>query len=77
MPAELWWMIAVTMFYLGVQSCLTRGNQRDLDQASMLPFADDPEVARRVERDTGRSTSGCACPGSCDGTCRHLGRHEF
>ena len=64
MPAEAWWMIAVMVFFLGVQLSLGRGSQRDLDEATMLPFADDPEVARRVERDTGRSTRGCASAAS-------------
>ena len=56
-----------------VGALLGRATQRELDEATMLPFVDDPEVARRVERDTGRSTSGCACPGACDGRCEHLG----
>jgi cbb3-type cytochrome oxidase subunit 3 len=77
MPAEAWWMMAVAVFFLGVQLSLGRGSQRDLDEATMLPFADDPEVARRVERDTGRSTCGCACPGRCDGRCAYLGQREF
>ena len=53
------------------------GAQRAHNEAAMLPFADDPEVAQRVERDTGRSIRGCACPGTCDGHCEHLGRREF
>lgn len=77
MPAELWGLIALMVFYLGVQASLARGSSRDLDEATMLPFADDPEVARRVERETGRSTSGCACPGTCDGRCAHRGEREF
>jgi cbb3-type cytochrome oxidase subunit 3 len=77
MPAEAWWMMAVAVFFLGVQLSLGRGSQRDLDEATMLPFADDPEVARRVERDTGRSTRGCACPGRCDGRCAYLGQRDF
>ena len=27
----------------------------DMEQASMLPFADDPEAAKRVEQETGRA----------------------
>lgn len=75
MPAEAWGILALLLFYLGVQISLGRATQRELDEATMLPFVDDPEVARRVERDTGRSTSGCACPGACDGRCEHLGEH--
>ncbi|MDY0249815.1 MAG: hypothetical protein RBR45_07125 [Pseudomonas sp.] len=26
-----------------------------MEQASMLPFADDPEAAKRVEQETGRA----------------------
>ena len=26
----------------------------DMEQAAMLPFADDPEAAKRVEQETGR-----------------------
>lgn len=77
MPAEAWWMMALAVFFVGVQLSLGRGSQRDLDEATMLPFADDPAVARRVERDTGRSTSGCACRGTCDGRCEHHGQQTF
>lgn len=77
MLAEAWWMIALAVFFVGVQLSLGRGSQRDLDEATMLPFADDPAVARRVERDTRRSTSGCACPGTCDGGCEHQGQQTF
>ncbi len=27
----------------------------NMEQASMLPFADDPEAAKRVEQETGRA----------------------
>lgn len=77
MPAEAWWMMTLAVFFVGVQLSLGRGSQRDLDEATMLPFADDPAVARRVERDTGRSTSGCTCPGTCDGSCKHHGQQTF
>ena len=30
-------------------------NLLDMEQASMLPFADDPEAAKRVEQETGRA----------------------
>ncbi|MDR8017537.1 cbb3-type cytochrome oxidase subunit 3 [Ectopseudomonas guguanensis] len=77
MPAEAWWMMALAVFFVGVQLSLGRSSQRDLNEATMLPFADDPLVARRVERDTGRSTSGCTCPGTCDGRCKHQGQQTF
>ncbi|QLF94569.1 cbb3-type cytochrome c oxidase subunit 3 [Pseudomonas sp. ABC1] len=71
MPVDIWWLVAVAIFYLGVQLSLGRSSQRDLDEATMLPFADDPEVAHRVERETGRSTRGCPCPGRCNRQCPH------
>ena len=57
------------MLFFGVHWSLRHA--KTLDQASMLPFADDEEVARRVERETGRSRTGCGCPGRCQGDCRH------
>ncbi|MFP6849403.1 MAG: cbb3-type cytochrome c oxidase subunit 3 [Pseudomonas sp.] len=77
MPPEIWGLSVLILFYLCVQICFVRSTTRDLDEATMLPFADDPEVARRVERETGRSTSGCSCPGTCNNTCEHAGMHEF
>lgn len=58
----------VTFFFVAVQLSLGR-SQRQLDEATMLPFADDEPVARRMERATGRSSTGCSCPGRCDGSC--------
>ncbi|MFZ6048125.1 cbb3-type cytochrome c oxidase subunit 3 [Pseudomonas sp. CR3202] len=60
---------AVTFFYLATQASLGGRSQRQLDEATMLPFADDEPVARRMERATGRSSTGCRCPGRCDGGC--------
>ncbi len=34
--------------------CLRNISALDMDQAAMLPFADDRPAARRVEQDTGR-----------------------
>lgn len=58
----------VAFFLVAVQLSLGR-SQRQLDEATMLPFADDEPVARRMERATGRSSTGCSCPGRCDGSC--------
>lgn len=69
MANELWLLTCATLFFLAVQLCLSGRSQRSLDEATMLPFADDPEVARRMEQATGRSRTGCACPGSCSGRC--------
>lgn len=58
----------VAFFFVAVQLSLGR-SQRQLDEATMLPFADDEPVARRMERATGRSSTGCSCPGRCDDSC--------
>lgn len=60
---------ALTFFYLATQTSLGGKRQRQIDEATMLPFADDEPVARRMERATGRSSTGCSCPGRCDGSC--------
>ncbi|MCY1442618.1 hypothetical protein D9M71_589940 [compost metagenome] len=60
---------ALVFFYLATQASLGGSSQRQLDEATMLPFADDEPVARRMERATGRSSTGCSCPGRCDGGC--------
>ena len=73
MANELWLLTCVTLFITAVQFYLSGKSQRGLDEATMLPFADDPEVARRMEQATGRSRTGCACPGSCAGHCEDWG----
>lgn len=35
--------------------CLRHMSQLDMDRAAMLPFADDPQAALRVENETGRA----------------------
>jgi hypothetical protein len=35
-------------------------SQKSLDDASLMPFADDPEVARRVELATGKPINAVA-----------------
>ncbi|MDT4829280.1 hypothetical protein FQZ97_626960 [compost metagenome] len=62
-------LAALSVFYLATQACLGGRSQRQIDEATMLPFADDEPVARRMERATGRSSTGCSCPGRCDGGC--------
>lgn len=69
MANELWPLTCLSLFFIAVQLCLSGRSQRSLDEATMLPFADDPEVARRMEQATGRSRSGCRCPGTCQGQC--------
>lgn len=74
---EIWWLVCLTLFFCAVQHCLGGRSQRSLDEARMLPFADDPEVAARMERATHLSRTGCSCPGACTGNCAHQQRVEM
>ncbi|TRX75735.1 cbb3-type cytochrome c oxidase subunit 3 [Pseudomonas mangiferae] len=69
MASEYWLVVALVVFYLALQRQLGGTRGRELDDAAMLPFADDEAAARRVERATGRSRTGCGCRGTCDGGC--------
>ncbi|WP_236234536.1 cbb3-type cytochrome c oxidase subunit 3 [Pseudomonas tohonis] len=68
---------ALVFFYVATQLSLGGKDQRQIDEATMLPFADDEPVARRMERATGRSSTGCSCPGRCDGACANRGNVEM
>ena len=57
--------------YFGVGWSLRAHRQRGIEEASMLPFADDEEGPRRMETAPGRRRTGCACPGLCRGPCEH------
>lgn len=48
---------AVISLYFAVGLCLKHKTENDLDDASLIPFADDPEVARRVELATGKTVN--------------------
>ncbi|GLX91024.1 MULTISPECIES: hypothetical protein [Pseudomonas] len=48
-------MAAVTSLYFAISWCLKHQTERDIDEASLIPFADDPQVARRVEEATGKT----------------------
>ncbi|MBF4559495.1 cbb3-type cytochrome c oxidase subunit 3 [Pseudomonas sp. p50] len=45
--------VAVIALWLAVEYCFKRQTAQSLEDASLIPFADDPEVARRVEMATG------------------------
>ncbi|WP_392889093.1 cbb3-type cytochrome c oxidase subunit 3 [Pseudomonas migulae] len=47
-------MLGVTGLWLAVEYCLKAQTPESLEEASLMPFADDPEVARRVELATGK-----------------------
>lgn len=44
----------VVCFYLLSRACLRGHAPEDVDQASLMPFADDPVVAQRVEKAIGK-----------------------
>jgi len=46
---------AVVFFFVVTQLCLKNSDTENSEEASMIPFADDPEVARRVEQATGKT----------------------
>ncbi|WP_460125436.1 cbb3-type cytochrome c oxidase subunit 3 [Pseudomonas sp. S2_C03] len=47
-------LLFVAGLWLAVEHCLKRETAQSLEDASLIPFADDPEVARRVEAATGK-----------------------
>ena len=47
-------LAAVICLYGAVEYCLRGQTEQSLEDASLIPFADDPEVARRVELATGK-----------------------
>jgi hypothetical protein len=53
-------VLGVVGLWLAVEYCLKRQTTESLDEASLIPFADDPEVARRVELATGKSVKAVA-----------------
>jgi hypothetical protein len=48
-------LLGVLGLWLAVEYCLKHQTAESLDDASLIPFADDPEVARRVELATGKT----------------------
>ncbi|MGY2135163.1 cbb3-type cytochrome c oxidase subunit 3 [Pseudomonas reactans] len=50
----MWGLLMVVCLYGAVEYCLRGQSNQSLDDASLMPFADDPEVARRVEQATGK-----------------------
>lgn len=50
----LYWVAGLVFFYLITSACLKRHSDEVDDQASLIPFADDPPVAQRVEQAIGR-----------------------
>ena len=53
-------VLGVVFLWLAVEYCLRHETTESLDEASLTPFADDPEVARRVELATGKTVKAVA-----------------
>ena len=53
-------LLGVLGLWLAVEYCLKQQTAESLDDASLIPFADDPEVARRVELATGKTVKAVA-----------------
>ncbi|WP_077045438.1 hypothetical protein [Pseudomonas sp. KK4] len=48
-------ILGVAFLWFAIEYCLRHQTVESLEDASLIPFADDPQVARRVEAATGRS----------------------
>ncbi|MBK5417580.1 cbb3-type cytochrome c oxidase subunit 3 [Pseudomonas sp. TH31] len=53
-------LFGVIGFWLAIEYCLKHQTAQSLEDASLIPFADDPEVARRVELATGKTVKAVA-----------------
>ncbi|WP_426234739.1 cbb3-type cytochrome c oxidase subunit 3 [Pseudomonas sp. TWP3-2] len=53
-------VLGVVFLWLAVEYCLRNETAQSLEDASLTPFADDPEVARRVELATGKTVNAVA-----------------
>lgn len=47
-------IVGWAVMMVGMHFCLTRRSDNELEQASLLPFADDPEAARNMTLATGK-----------------------
>ena len=56
----MWGLLMVVCLYGAVEYCLRGQSDQSLDDASLMPFADDPEVARRVELAIGKRINAVA-----------------
>ena len=56
----MWGWLMLLCLYGAVEYCLHGQSEKSLDDASLIPFADDPEVARRVEQATGKQVNAVA-----------------
>ncbi|NVZ69185.1 cbb3-type cytochrome c oxidase subunit 3 [Pseudomonas costantinii] len=56
----MWGLLMVVCLYGAVEYCLRGQSDKSLDDASLIPFADDPEVAQRVELAIGKPINAVA-----------------
>ena len=56
----MWGWLMLLCLYGAVEYCLRGQSEKSLDDASLIPFADDPNVARRVEQATGKQVNAVA-----------------
>ena len=49
--------LGVAFLWFAIEYCLRHQTAKSLDDASLIPFADDPEVARRGELATGKTVN--------------------
>ena len=56
----MWGWLMLLCLYGAVEYCLRGQSEQSLDDASLIPFADDPDVARRVEQATGKQVNAVA-----------------
>jgi len=60
MTDVMWNILGVSLMWCAIEYCLRHQTAESLDDASLMPFADDPEVARRVEAATGKRINAVA-----------------
>ncbi|MGY2187017.1 hypothetical protein D3C81_246470 [compost metagenome] len=53
-------ILGVAFLWFAIEHCLRHQTVESLDDASLIPFADDPEVAKRVELATGKTVKAVA-----------------
>lgn len=46
-------VLGLLVFCVGVRLCIGKPTEHDLEQAALLPFADDPQAARAMSEATG------------------------
>lgn len=56
----MWGWLMLLCLYGSVEYCLRGQSEKSLEDASLIPFADDPDVARRVEQATGKQVNAVA-----------------